>query len=166
MCLVFLMKEKSEIQFIIPQFYKMVEIQFQSQIQILRTNNGREYLCSVLDNFLKEKGIVHQSSCTYTPQQNGIAERKNRHLLETARALLFTHNLPKTFWGEAVLTSAYLINKLPSRILEFQTPINRLMTIFPHNRLINSLSLRVLPLFTILVLIVAKLILELLSVFS
>lgn len=102
-CWVFLMKQKSDVQIIIPQFYKMVEAKFQTKIQILRTDNGREYVESVLGNFLKEKGIVHQSSCISTPQQNGMAERKNRHLLETARSLLFTHNIPKSFWGKLFL---------------------------------------------------------------
>ncbi|RVW35969.1 Retrovirus-related Pol polyprotein from transposon TNT 1-94 [Vitis vinifera] len=62
-----------------------------------------------------QEGIVHLSSCVDTPQQNGIAERKNRHLLEVARSLMFSMNVPKLFWGQAVLTAAYLINRMPSR---------------------------------------------------
>ncbi|RVW55235.1 Retrovirus-related Pol polyprotein from transposon TNT 1-94 [Vitis vinifera] len=65
--------------------------------------------------FLAQEGIVHLSSCVDTPQQNGIAERKNRHLLEVARSLMFSMNVPKLFWGQAVLTTAYLINRMPSR---------------------------------------------------
>ncbi|RVW56778.1 Retrovirus-related Pol polyprotein from transposon TNT 1-94 [Vitis vinifera] len=65
--------------------------------------------------FLAQEGIVHLSSCVDTPQQNGIAERKNRHLLEVARSLMFSMNVPKLFWGQAVLTAAYLINRMPSR---------------------------------------------------
>ncbi|RVX01148.1 Retrovirus-related Pol polyprotein from transposon TNT 1-94 [Vitis vinifera] len=65
--------------------------------------------------FLAQEGIVHLSSCVDTPQQNGIAERKNRHLLEVARSLMFSMNVPKLFWGQVVLTAAYLINRMPSR---------------------------------------------------
>ncbi|RVW47126.1 Retrovirus-related Pol polyprotein from transposon RE1 [Vitis vinifera] len=65
--------------------------------------------------FLAQEGIVHLSSCVDTPQQNGIAERKNRHLLEVARSLMFSMNVPKLFWGQAVLTAAYLINRMSSR---------------------------------------------------
>jgi len=69
-----------------------------------------------MGDFLNEKGIIHHSSCVDTPQQNGVAERKNRHLLEVARALMFSMNVPKRFWGEAILTASYLINRMPSNI--------------------------------------------------
>jgi hypothetical protein len=72
-----------------------------------------------------ENGIVHQSTCVNSPQQNGIAERKNRHLLEVARALLFSTKVPKYLWGEAVLTAAHLINRMPSRVLNLKTPFEK-----------------------------------------
>ncbi|KAL6328004.1 hypothetical protein AAG906_031348 [Vitis piasezkii] len=88
--------------------------------------------------FLAQEGIVHLSSCVDTPQQNGIAERKNRHLLEVARSLMFSMNVPKLFWGQAVLTAAYLINRMPSRVLKFQTPCQILLKSFPTTRLIST----------------------------
>lgn len=60
---------------------------------------------------------MHQRTCVYTPQQNGIVKRKNQHLLQVARVLLFQANLPKFFWGECVLIATYLINRLPTQIL-------------------------------------------------
>ena len=87
-------------------------------------------------------GIVHQSSCVDTPQQNGIAERKNRHLLEVARSLMFSTHVPKHFWGKAVLTAAYLINRMPSRVLNFQTPCQVLLKSYPSTRIISTLSPR------------------------
>jgi hypothetical protein len=73
-------------------------------------------------NFFKEKGIIHQTSCVYTPQQNGVSERKNRHLLEITRAILFQNNMPNIFWSDAILTATYLINRLPSVKLNFKSP--------------------------------------------
>ena len=78
------MKEKSEASNIFKRFYKFILNMFQTSIQILQTNNGREYFSHDFTNYLSEYGILHQSSCPYTLQQNGVAERKNRHLLEVA----------------------------------------------------------------------------------
>jgi len=71
---------------------------------------------------MASKGIIHQSSCAHTPQQNGVAERKNRHLIETARTLLIHMNVPLYLWGDAVLTACYLINRMPSSVLNFKIP--------------------------------------------
>ncbi|XP_062075281.1 uncharacterized protein LOC133779323 [Humulus lupulus] len=66
------------------------------------------------------------------PNTNGVAERKNCHLLEVARALMFTMHVPKHLWGDAILTAAYLINRLPSRPLQFKTPYSVLQSLHPH----------------------------------
>ena len=68
------------------------------------------------------QGIIHQTTCPGTPPQNGVAERKNRHLLEVARSLMFQMNVPKYLWSEAVMTAIYLINRMPSRILGMKSP--------------------------------------------
>jgi len=115
------MREKSEVENIFKNFYAMIETQFQTKICILHSDNGTEYFNEVLGNFLKEKGIHHQSTCVDTPQQNGIAERKNKHLLEVSRALMFSMNTPKYLWGEAILTACYLINRMPTRVLNYTT---------------------------------------------
>lgn len=70
----------------------MVETQFNSKVKIVHSDNGPEFK---LENFYALKGIVHQSSCVNTPQQNGVAERKHRHLLNVARALLIQAGLPR-----------------------------------------------------------------------
>ena len=71
---------------------------------------------------MSSHGILHQSSCAYTPQQNGVAECKNRHLVETARTLLLHHKVPQRFWEDAILAACYLINRMPSSVLHDQIP--------------------------------------------
>ena len=143
LCWIYLLKEKSEVAQVFQNFYYMIENQFNTKISILHSDNGTEYFNEILGGFLKEKGIFHQSTCVNTPQQNGIAERKNRHLLEVARALMFSMNVPKYLWGESVLTAAYLINRLPSKVLNYHSPFSVFKTCFPHNRLVSDLLLRV-----------------------
>ncbi|CAL9011665.1 unnamed protein product, partial [Prunus brigantina] len=121
-----LLKTKGEVSSRFQQFYQMVETQFHARIQVLRSNNGREFLNHDLNQFLQDFGIIHQRSCPYTSQQNGVAERKNRHLLEVVRASLFGANMPRSFWGKAVISAAYLINQIPSSIQHFQTPLQTL----------------------------------------
>ena len=122
LCWIYLMKEKSETFFIFKQFHLMIQTQFNSKIKIVRTDNGAEYFSNILGSYFKDNDIIHHSSCVNTPQQNGIAERKNRHLFEVARTLMFQSNVPKHFWGEAILTTTFYINRMPSRVLGFLTP--------------------------------------------
>lgn len=70
-------------------------------------------------------------SCPHTSQQNGIAERKHRHIVETGLALLAQSSLPLYFWDEAFLTACYLINRMPTRTIGSVTPIKRLLNINP-----------------------------------
>ena len=89
------MKKKSKVREIFENFHKMIQTQFQAKIQVLQTNNAREYYHKILRPYLLENGIVHQSSCIDTPQQNGVVERKNRHLTEVAQSLMIVSNVPK-----------------------------------------------------------------------
>ena len=118
-CWVYLLQSKTEVATIFKSFYSMIETQFQTKISILHSDNGTEYFNHVLGVFLKEKGILHQSTCVDTPHQNGIVERKNKHLLEVSHAFMFKMSVPKYLWGEAVLTACYLINRMSSRVLNF-----------------------------------------------
>ncbi|XP_028799232.1 uncharacterized protein LOC114754600 [Neltuma alba] len=113
---VYLMKEKSETLQIFKNFHSFVKTQFQTPIKVLRSDNAKEYVSGAFREFLEEQGIHHQTLCVYTPQQNGVAEWKNRHLLEVTRAIMMERNVPSMFWGDAVLTVAYLINRMASKI--------------------------------------------------
>lgn len=97
---VYLMKDKTETTSTLINFYNMVKTQFNTQIKRLRSDNGTEFTNSVFQRFLQQEGIVHETSCVGTPQQNGRVERKHRHILNVARALRFQANLPISFWGE------------------------------------------------------------------
>ena len=81
------------------KIYNMIQTQFHAKIQVLKTDNARDYINFILGEFLLKEGIVHQSSCINTPQQNRIAERKNGHLLEVARVLMISSYVPN-FFGE------------------------------------------------------------------
>ncbi|KAM2733441.1 hypothetical protein EV2_036866 [Malus domestica] len=123
---VILLKSKSEVSSAFQRFHKMIVVQYNRNIQVLRSDNGGEYINMELRSFLELHGIVHQTTCPYTPQQNGVAERKNRHLLEMVRASLLAAHLPLHYWGEALTSATYLINRLPSRTLDFHTPFQAL----------------------------------------
>jgi IS30 family transposase len=116
------MKNKSEVFTHFQHFVNLIENQYNNKIKILRTDNGTEYINQNFAKFTNSRGIIHQTFFVYTPQQNGVSERKNRLLLEMTRTLLFQNNVPKIFWSEAVLTATYLINQLPSSILNFKSP--------------------------------------------
>ncbi|GJU95598.1 putative RNA-directed DNA polymerase [Tanacetum coccineum] len=90
------------------------------------SDNGGECMNSQMNLFFQSKGIVHQTTCPHTPEQNGVAERKNRLLLEMTRALIIESYVPKTFWPEALATATYLINRLPTKILKMKTPLETL----------------------------------------
>ena len=76
-----------------------------------------------MKNFFTTHGLIHQTSCPHTPQQNEIAERKNRTLLEISRALMFEAHVPSYCWPEAVASATYLTNRLPTKSLKFKTPL-------------------------------------------
>jgi len=117
---VFLMKFKFETQGLLKSFITFVHTQFNCQVKIIRSDNGLKFIS--LKPFLSTHGILLQNSCPYTPQQNGVVERKHRHLLNVGRALRFQANLPLKFWGESLLTATYLINRFPTPVLSHKSP--------------------------------------------
>jgi len=106
---IFLIKNRSELFSIFQTFHAEIQNQFGVSIRTFRSDNAREYLSSPFQQFMKSHGIIHQTSCPYTSQQNGVAERKNRHLIETARTLLIQSHAPLRFWGMQFLHLAILL---------------------------------------------------------
>ena len=91
-------------------------------MQTIRSDNGKEYINDVFDKFCEEVGIEHQFTVPYTPQQNGVSERKNRSIMEMTRCMLHEKELPKELWAEAANTAVFLLNRLPTRVLHKKTP--------------------------------------------
>ena len=88
-------------------------------MKCLRTDNGGEYTSNQFKGYCSKHGIRHERTIPGTPQHNGVAERMNRKILEKMKCMIRVAQLPKTFWGEAVLTIVYLINRSPSIPLNF-----------------------------------------------
>ncbi len=82
-------------------------------IKCLRSDGGGEYFSNEFSEYLKEHGIQRKYSCSYSPQQNGVDERKNMYIVEITRAMLNEKNLPNYFWAEAVATTIYIMNRTP-----------------------------------------------------
>lgn len=114
----YLMETKSEVLKYFMEYEAAVSSQFSNRISRIRCDNGGEYVSKDFRNFCKGKGIQVEYTVPYTPQQNGISERKNRTLLDKARTMVIDAGLDKTMWGEAVLTATYLCNRSPTAKLD------------------------------------------------
>uniref|UniRef100_A0A2N9FD26 Integrase catalytic domain-containing protein n=1 Tax=Fagus sylvatica TaxID=28930 RepID=A0A2N9FD26_FAGSY len=120
---VYLLKKKSDVLPLFTQFLQMIKTQFNTVVRAIRSDNGGEYISDGFCSQLNQKGILQQLSCPYTPEQNGVAERKNRHIMSIVRCLLSGMHVPKSYWHMAVLTAVYLINRTPSRVLHSMAPL-------------------------------------------
>ncbi|KAJ9544076.1 hypothetical protein OSB04_023783 [Centaurea solstitialis] len=109
---VYFLKTKDETSGLIKSFVTRVENQANLKVKVIRSDNGTEFKNSDINSFCDEKGIEKQYSAPRTPQHNGVAERRNRTLIEAARSLLADSKLPITFWVEAVNTACYVQNRV------------------------------------------------------
>lgn len=121
-CEIIFLKNKSDICEKFVEFQTRVEKQTGKKLKVVRSDNGREYLSNKFNEFFRLEGIIHQLTADYTPEQNGIAERFNRTIVEMARCMLLQSKLPPTFWAEAVMTACYIRNRCPTRALQGNVP--------------------------------------------
>ena len=124
-CKVCFMKYKSEVFSKFKEFESTTTNECGCSIGTLRTDNGGEYLSKEIDSYLQSKGINHELSASYSPAQNGVAERFNQTLMESARTMMAQAELPECYWAEAVATAAYLRNGVPTRSLKSTTPYEK-----------------------------------------
>ncbi|CAL2254016.1 unnamed protein product [Prunus armeniaca] len=136
---------KSEVFSVFRKFFAFITNHFHASVKYFQSDGGGEYMSHQFQDFLSTHGIVHQVSCPYTPQQNGLAERKNRHFVETAITLLTEASMPDIFWFHAMAHSAYLINRMPSKVLANQSPYFRLMQKLPDIRYLRVFGTAVYP---------------------
>lgn len=125
---VYMLKQKSDVLHVFPGYIQMIENQFHMNVCAVRSDNANELNFTQL---YMNKGIKAYHSCPETPEQNSVVERRHQHLLNVARALMFQSGLPLEYWGDCVLTAVFLINRLPSPILDNKTPYERLTSQVP-----------------------------------
>ncbi|GJU61863.1 putative ribonuclease H-like domain-containing protein [Tanacetum coccineum] len=117
---VFFLATKDETSGILKSFITGIENLVDHKVKVIRCDNGTEFKNREMNQFCEMKGILRQFSVARTPQQNGVAERRNRTLIEAARTMLADSKLPTTFWAEAVNTACYVQN--------------RVLVVKPHNK--------------------------------
>ncbi|KAL5858125.1 hypothetical protein ACOSQ3_005583 [Xanthoceras sorbifolium] len=119
---VYFLKHKNDVFATFKQWKALVEKQTGRKIKRLRTDNGLEFCQGDFNEFCKNEGIVRHLTVRGTPQQNGVAERMNRTLLEKVRCMLSNSGLSKDFWAEAASTACHLVNRSPSTAIDIKTP--------------------------------------------
>jgi hypothetical protein len=107
-----LLQEKSQTQDTLKGFLRRAQNEFGLRIKNIRSDNGTKFKNSQIEGFLEEEGIKHEFSSPYTPQQNGVVERKDRTLLDMVRTMLDEYKTPDRFWAEVINTACYSINRL------------------------------------------------------
>ena len=119
---IYLLKSKDQAFESFKTWKKLVENQTSKKIKTFRTDNGLEFCKEEFNKFCSIEGIQRHRTVRYTPQQNGVAERMNRTILDKVRCLLIDSGLSQNFWGEAATTAVYLINRSPSTAINLKTP--------------------------------------------
>jgi hypothetical protein len=109
---VFFLQDKSETQGTLKRFLRRAQNEFELKVKKIRSDSGSEFKNLQVEEFLEEEGIKHEFSTPYTPQQNGVVERKNRTLIDMARTMLGEYKMPEQFWSEDVNTACHAINWL------------------------------------------------------
>ena len=106
------MQDKSETQGTLKRFLRRAQNEFELKVKKIRSDNGSEFKNLQVEEFLEEEGIKHEFSAPYTPQQNGVVERKNKTLIDMARTMLDEYKTPDRFCAEAINTACYSIHRL------------------------------------------------------
>ena len=104
------------------EFKALIENLSDKKIKTLRSDNGGEYTSKEFEAFCKDAGIRRELTTPYNPQQNGVAERKNRTIMEAVKTMIYDQDLPMHLWAEAARTTVYVQNRVSHSSLGFKTP--------------------------------------------
>ena len=124
---VFFLSDKSNVFSIFKGFAKRAENEFDFKVKKIRSDNGSEFKNSRIEDYCDEKGVKHEFSAKYTPEQNRVVERKNQTLIDMARLMLSEYNISDTFWAEAINTACHASNRLYCHRLLKKTPYELLI---------------------------------------
>jgi transposase InsO family protein len=119
---VYFLKSKDEVLGKFKEFKALVENLSERKIKILRSDNGGEYTSNEFGSFFRDVGIKRELTTPYNPQQNGVAERKNRMIMEAVKTMIHDQDIPMHLWDEAARTTVYVQNRLSHSALGFKTP--------------------------------------------
>jgi transposase InsO family protein len=108
----FFLQDKSETQEVLNKFMRREQNKFDAKVKKIRSDNGTKFKNTQVEDFLDKEGIKHEFSSPYTPQQNGVAKRKNRTLIEMARTMLDQYKTFDRFWAEVINTACHATNRL------------------------------------------------------
>ncbi|CAH9140422.1 unnamed protein product [Cuscuta epithymum] len=119
---IYLLKSKDEAFGAFKTFKRLAENEVEKKLKCFRTDRGGEFTSFEFKKFCEDEGVVRHLTAPYSPQQNGVVERRNQTVLEMTRSIMKSKNVPAKFWGEAVKTSVYILNRAPTRSVEGMTP--------------------------------------------
>ncbi|CAL9021568.1 unnamed protein product [Prunus brigantina] len=145
---IYFLRYKSEVFSVFKKFKAMVELQSVYKLKKLRSDKGGEYTSTEFSKFCDDMGMERQLTVAHSPQQNGVAERKNRSIVEMAKCMMFEKKMPLEFWAEAVNTAVYVLNRCPTKALEKKTPFEAYSGRKPgikHLRVFGSLCYAQIP---------------------
>ncbi|GLT46299.1 hypothetical protein SLA2020_200620 [Shorea laevis] len=137
--------KKSDFFGVFLKFQKMISNQFNKTIKIFQCDGGGEFSSLAFVNHLAECGIKQQVSCPGTPEQNGVAERKHRHIVETGLTLLLHANMPSRYWVDSFSTAIFLINRMPTSVLNNKSPYYLLYGKVPDYSMLKVFGCRCFP---------------------
>jgi hypothetical protein len=122
---VFLLPDRTTIMSVYKSLYKLSKKETGRSMVKLRADNAKEFLSREFQDYIKQKAIRHELTAPYSPEQNSVVERDNRTVVECVRSMLHQKSLPLEFWGEAVNTAVYVLNRISSRTLHGETPFTK-----------------------------------------
>ncbi|KAI3719151.1 hypothetical protein L6452_20045 [Arctium lappa] len=144
-CWLYPLRTKSEFYNALLIFMQFVQTHFSRKIKVFQSDGGTEFVNHRVRSLFDQNGTLHRLSCPYTPQQNGRAERKHRHIVETGLAMLFNSKLPASYWVDAFSSAVFIINRLPTTILDGKSPFELLYSQAPDYTTFRAFGCRVFP---------------------